>query len=79
MLDGGRSHPRSNSEQRRAMARILWRRASTLRSRLSRSRRSLSATVIAPVMVSPVRRASSPANLQVSSFLMLRLNGPPLG
>ena len=43
------------------------------RSCFSRSSRSCSATVIAPVMVSPVNRASSPASRQVSSFLMLRL------
>ena len=36
-------------------------------------------TVIAPVLVSPVRCASSPASRHVSSFLMLRLMGPPYG
>ena len=44
--------------------------------RLSRSKRSLSASVIAPVIVSPVRRANSPASRQVSSFVMLRLTEP---
>ena len=47
-------------------------RSSTLRSCFSRSRRSLSATVIAPVIVSPVSSASSDASRRVSSFLMLR-------
>ena len=59
--------------ERSAMDRSSRTRASTPRLRFSRSRRSCSATVIAPVMVSPVRRASSPASRQVSSFLMLRL------
>ena len=49
------------------------------RRRLSRSRRSLSATVIAPVIVSPVSWRTSPVRRQVSSFLMLRLTRPPSG
>ncbi len=50
-----------------------------MRSRCSRSRRSLSATVIAPVIVSPVSCANSRASRCVSWFLMFRLTGISFG
>ena len=62
---------RSSRAQRSAMARISRSRCAASRTRRSRSRRWRSAMVIAPVMDSPVSRASSPASWQVSGFLML--------
>ncbi len=54
-------------------------RAKTSASRrcISRAERSRSATVIAPVMVSPVNCASSRASRQVLAFLILRLTMKP--
>ena len=55
--------------QRSAMVRNSLTRVSALRRRFSRSRRSRNAMAIAPVMVSPVNPANSPARRRVSSFL----------
>ena len=66
----------TSAAHRSAMDRMSRKRAFLPRRLDSRSKRSRSASVIAPVLVVPVSRASSLARRHVSSFLMLRPIGP---
>ena len=71
MLDGGRPRPQKRGAALSDGVKVCCQRFRVPRPLLP-LRRSRNAAEIAPVMVSPVRSASSRASAQAFSFLMLR-------